>query len=33
MTIDYDRNKVRNVVKEVNRTAYELSIKIGEALL
>ena len=33
MTIDYDRNKVRNVVKEVNRTADELSIKIGEALL
>ncbi|BAL83086.1 hypothetical protein SELR_13780 [Selenomonas ruminantium subsp. lactilytica TAM6421] len=33
MTIDYDRNKVRNVVKEVNRTADELSIKIDEALL
>jgi len=33
MTIDYDRNKVRNVVKELNRKADELSIQIDEALL
>ncbi|WP_338625739.1 formate dehydrogenase [Selenomonas sp. TAMA-11512] len=33
MTIDYDRNKVRAIVKELNRTADEVSIKIDEALL
>lgn len=32
-TIDYDRNKVRSMVKELNRTADEVSIKIDEALL
>ena len=33
MTIDYDRNKVRAMVKELNRTSDEVSIKIDEALL
>ena len=33
MTIDYDRNKVRTMVKELNRTSDEVSIKIDEALL
>ena len=33
MTIDYDRNKVRAMVKELNRESDEISIKIDEALL
>lgn len=33
MTIDYDRNKVRAMVKELNRLSDEASIKIDEALL
>jgi len=33
MTIDYDRNKVRAMVKELNRASDEVSIKIDEALL
>ena len=33
LTIDYDRNKVRAMVKELNRTSDEVSIKIDEALL
>ena len=33
MTIDYDRNKVRAMVKELNRSSDEVSIKIDEALL
>ena len=33
MTIDYDRNKVRAMVKELNRIADEVSTKIDEALL
>ncbi len=33
MTIDYDRNKVRAMVKELNRRADEVSIKIDEALI
>ncbi len=33
MTIDYDRNKVRAMVKELTRAADEVSIKIDEALL
>ena len=33
MTIDYDRNKVRAMVKELNRLSNEVSIKIDEALL
>ena len=32
-TIDYDRNKVRAMVKELNRESDELSTKIDEALL
>lgn len=32
-TIDYDRNKVRAMVKELNRISDETSIKIDEALL
>ena len=33
MTIDYDRNKVRAMVKELTRKSDEVSIKIDEALL
>ncbi len=33
MTIDYDRNKVRALVKELTQTADSVSIKIDEALL
>lgn len=33
MTIDYDRNKVRSMVKELTRKADEVSIRIDEALL
>ena len=33
MTIDYDRNKVRGMVKELTRESDEVSIKIDEALL
>ena len=33
LTIDYDRNKVRAMVKELNRVSDEVSIKIDEALL
>lgn len=33
LTIDYDRNKVRAMVKELNRASDEVSIKIDEALL
>lgn len=33
MTIDYDRSKVRTMVKELNRLSNEVSIKIDEALL
>ena len=33
MTIDYDRNKVRAMVKELNRASDEVSIQIDEALL
>ena len=33
MTIDYDRSKVRAMVKELNRLSNEVSIKIDEALL
>lgn len=33
MTIDYDRNKVRSMVKELTRISDEVSIKIDEALL
>lgn len=33
MTIDYDRNKVRAMVKELTQTADAVSIKIDEALL
>ena len=33
MTIDYDRNKVRAMVKEMNRISDEISIKIDESLL
>ena len=33
MTIDYDRSKVRAMVKELNRISDEVSIKIDEALL
>ena len=33
MTIDYDRNKVRAMVKELTRESDEVSIKIDEALL
>ena len=33
MTIDYDRNKVRSMVKELTRVSDEVSIKIDEALL
>ena len=33
LTIDYDRNKVRAMVKELNRSSDEVSIKIDEALL
>ena len=33
LTIDYDRNKVRTMVKELNRASDEVSIKIDEALL
>ena len=33
MTIDYDRNKVRTMVKELTRESDEVSIKIDEALL
>lgn len=33
MTIDYDRSKVRAMVKEMNRISDEVSIKIDEALL
>ena len=33
MTIDYDRNKVRVMVKELTRESDEVSIKIDEALL
>ena len=33
MTIDYDRNKVRAMVKELTRVSDEVSIKIDEALL
>ena len=32
-TIDYDRNKVRAMVKELTRVSDEVSIKIDEALL
>lgn len=32
-TIDYDRNKVRSMVKELTRVSDEVSIKIDEALL
>ena len=32
-TIDYDRNKVRDMVKELTRVSDEVSIKIDEALL
>ena len=33
LTIDYDRSKVRAMVKELNRSSDEVSIKIDEALL
>lgn len=33
MTIDYDRNKVRSMVKELTRISDDVSIKIDEALL
>ena len=33
LTIDYDRNKVRAMAKELNRSSDEVSIKIDEALL
>lgn len=33
MTIDYDRNKVRTMVKELTRISDEVSIKIDEVLL
>lgn len=33
LTIDYDRNKVCAMVKELNRSSDEVSIKIDEALL
>ena len=33
MTIDYDRNKVRAMVKELQRKSDEVSIQIDEALL
>ncbi len=33
MTIDYDRNKVRAVAKELYKEAEEISLKIDEALL
>lgn len=33
MTIDYDRNKVRGMVKELTRESDEVSIRIDEALL
>ena len=33
LTIDYDRNKVRAMVKELNRASDEVSIQIDEALL
>ena len=33
LTIDYDRNMVRAMVKELNRSSDEVSIKIDEALL
>ena len=33
MTIDYDRNKVRAMVKELTRESDEVSIRIDEALL
>ena len=33
MTIDYDRNKVRAMVKDLNRVSDEVSIQIDEALL
>ena len=32
-TIDYDRNKVRSLMKEVHKKADEISIRIDEALL
>ena len=32
-TIDYDRNKVRSLMKEIHKKADEMSIKIDEALL
>lgn len=32
-TINYDRNRVRNMIKDLHREAEELSIKIDEALL
>ena len=33
LTIDYDRNKVRAMAKDLNREAEEISLKIDEALL
>ena len=33
MTIDYDRNKIRSLVKELTRASDEVSIKIDEVLL
>ena len=33
MTIDYDRNKVRELAKKLNSEAEEISLKIDEALL
>ena len=33
MTIDYDRNKIREMVKELTRKSNEVSIQIDEALL
>ena len=33
MTIDYDRNKVRSMVKELTRISDDMSIKIDETLL
>ncbi|WP_037325232.1 hypothetical protein [Anaerovibrio sp. RM50] len=32
-TINYDRNRVRNMIKDLHREAEEISIKIDEALL
>ena len=33
LTIDYDRNRVRDMAKKLNREAEDISIKIDEALL